>query len=114
MKEEKNYDLNGVTVTAQYSESDMVLLCTVKGNLETANSPAFLDVLEKELDGKPVKKMILELSELLYVSSTGIGSFTTLLINCKNKGTDLILKNMNPKVKSVFDLLGFSSFFVFE
>lgn len=49
MKEEKNYDLNGVTVTAQYSESDMVLLCTVKGNLKQQIPPLFLMCLKRSL-----------------------------------------------------------------
>ncbi len=114
MSEVKKHDLNGVVVTVRYTEADMTLMCSVQGNLETSNSSGFLETLEKELEGKPVKKMILELAELYYVSSTGIGSFTTLLISCRNKGAELILRNMNHKVKSVFDLLGFSSFFVFE
>ncbi len=114
MNEVKKYDLDGVVIAVRYMETDMTLLCSVEGNLETSNSSGFLEVLEKELEGKPVKKMVLELSELHYVSSTGIGSFTTLLISCQNRDTKLILKNMNQKVKSVFDLLGFSSFFTFD
>ncbi len=108
------YDFDGIEVKIKADEDAKVFLCSVKGNLETSNSPKFLNLVENELSRNSYKKMILELADLLYISSTGIGTFTTLLISCKNRGTELILRNMQPKVKSVFDLLGFSSFFKME
>ncbi len=114
MEKEKVYDINGVQVEVVLKDNGTVLFCMVKGNLETANSPVFLETLEKELNNSVIKKVILDLKGLAYVSSTGIGSFTSLLINCKNKGAELILKNMDSKVKSIFDILGFTSFFTME
>ena len=86
----------------------------VKGRLETANSIHFLDYMIKLVDSTPAgSELILAMSELYYVSSTGIGAFTTILVNSKKRSIRLYIKDMQPKVKDVLDLLGFSSFFNF-
>ncbi len=108
------FEFDGVMVEIKTIENNNVIICKVKGNLETSNSQRFLDLLENKLIRNSYKKMTIDLKELMYISSTGIGAFTTLLISCKNKGTELVLCNMHPKVKSVFDILGFSSFFNME
>ena len=56
----------------------------VKGRLETANSIHFLDYMTKLIDSSTAGcELILAMSELYYVSSTGIGAFTTILVNSK-------------------------------
>ncbi len=114
MSEEKVVTIDTVSVGFLKESDGSTLLCRVSGQLETSNSPGFLDTVKDELGRQGIKKMVLELSGLTYVSSTGIGSFTTLLIECKKKGVSLVLKNISEKVKSVFDLLGFTSFFDLE
>ena len=51
---------------------------------------------------------------LNYVSSTGIGLFTDFLKLVKEKGGDLVLLSVQPKVYEVFQLLGFSQLFNFK
>ncbi len=114
MGKEKIINIDSVIMKFNYDEEQALLVCSIDGQLETSNSPHFLETMQKELENGIIEKMILDLTSLTYVSSTGIGTFTTLLISCKNKGVCLILKNMSPKVKSIFDLLGFSSFFTLE
>ncbi len=114
MSEEKVVTIDMVSVGFLRDPNGSTLRCRISGQLETSNSPGFLDTVKDELERQGVKKMVMELSGLTYVSSTGIGSFTTLLIECKKKGVALVLKNMSEKVKSVFDLLGFTSFFELE
>ncbi len=86
----------------------------VKGRLETANSINFLNYMTQLIDASPTGcDLILEMSELYYVSSTGIGAFTTILVNSKKRNMQLFIKNMQPKVMSVLELLGFTDFFNF-
>ena len=55
--------------------------------------------------------LIFNCSNLNYVSSTGIGSFTSFLKLVKAKNGDIVLLNIQSKVYEVFQLLGFSQFF---
>lgn len=114
MKHESSVSIGSVELSYTEEKEQELLVCRVTGQLETENSPGFLDEVKSMLDFPWINTLVMDLAGLTYVSSTGIGSFTTLLIECKNKGISLVLKNMNEKVKSVFDLLGFSGFFTME
>jgi anti-anti-sigma factor len=59
-------------------------------------------------------RLIFNCAGLDYVSSTGIGSFTSFLKLLKPKGGDLVLLDIQPKVDEVFQLLGFSQFFAIK
>ncbi len=94
---------------------DNILTVNVKGRLETANSLHFLNFMTEVVDSSsPGCDLVLSMADLFYVSSTGIGAFTTILVNCKKKSIKLFLKDMQPKVKNILDLLGFTSFFNFK
>lgn len=82
------------------------------GYLDHSNSIEFadavLDFFAADWEGHP---FVLDLSELQYISSSGIGTFTTIRVQADHKNSPLYLLKMNSKVRSVFDQLGFSSFF---
>ncbi|MDR2468307.1 MAG: STAS domain-containing protein, partial [Spirochaetaceae bacterium] len=74
------------------------------------NSASFQKRTTRAVDAGFIK-LIFNCSGLNYVSSTGIGSFTTFLKMVKSAGGDLVLFDVQPKVFEVFQLLGFSQFF---
>lgn len=86
------------------------LMLTLTGYIDTYNSNFFQKRIQKAIEGGFVR-LIFQCSGLNYVSSTGIGSFTTFLKAVKPQGGDLILLDIQPKVYEVFQLLGFSQFF---
>ena len=114
MNQENSVSVGSVELSFKQEEQQGILVCQVSGQLETDNSPGFLNEVKSNLGLPGINTLVMDLTGLTYVSSTGIGSFTTLLIECKNREISLVLKHMNEKVKSVFDLLGFSSFFTME
>jgi anti-anti-sigma factor len=57
------------------------------------------------------RPLILDLSAVGYVSSTGVGALVTTLARARRRNLPLFLRNMTPKVSSVFELLGFLQFF---
>jgi anti-anti-sigma factor len=79
---------------------DMKLASEVEGFLVSV-----IDLVEM---GRP---LILDLSGVDYMSSTGIGSLVTSLVRAKRRNVRLVVRNMTPKVRSVFELLGFMQFF---
>jgi len=57
--------------------------------------------------------LVLECSNLNYVSSTGIGVFVSILMKCNRRNIKLFLSAMPEKILNIFSLLGFYSYFNF-
>jgi anti-anti-sigma factor len=91
-------------------EAPRCLMLTLTGYIDTYNSNFFQKRVQKAIEGGYVR-LIFNCGSLNYVSSTGIGSFTTFLKAVKPQGGNLVLLEVQPKVYEVFQLLGFSQFF---
>jgi len=91
-------------------EAPRCLLLNLTGYIDTYNSNFFQKRVQKAIESGYVR-LIFQCGSLNYVSSTGIGSFTTFLKAVKPQGGDLVLLEIQPKVYEVFQLLGFSQFF---
>jgi len=89
---------------------DRCLVLNLNGYIDTYNSSYFQKRVQKVIDAG-YTRLIFGCVSLNYVSSTGIGSFTSFLKNVKPKGGDVVLLEIQPKVYEVFQLLGFSQFF---
>ena len=92
------------------NEADRCLLLTLTGYIDTYNSNFFQKRVQKAIETGYIR-LIFNCGSLNYVSSTGIGSFTTFLKAVKPQGGDLVMLEIQPKVYEVFQLLGFSQFF---
>ena len=86
------------------------ILVILNGYIDTYNSVYFQKQVNKIVSSGFVN-IIFNCSNLNYVSSTGIGSFTAFLKLVKPKNGDIVLLSIQPKVYEVFQLLGFSQFF---
>ena len=82
----------------------------LNGYIDTYNSNFFQKKITKVVEAG-FSNLIFNCSALNYVSSTGIGSFTSFLKMLKPKGGDIVLLEIQPKVYEVFQLLGSSQFF---
>lgn len=82
----------------------------LNGYIDTYNSSFFQKKITKVVEAGFIN-LIFNCSALNYVSSTGIGSFTSFLKMLKPKGGDIVLLEIQPKVYEVFQLLGFAQFF---
>lgn len=86
------------------------LILYLTGYIDTYNSGSFQKQVTKAIEAGFVK-LIFNCNGLNYVSSTGIGSFTSFLKTVRSKSGDIVLMEIQPKVYEVFQLLGFSQFF---
>lgn len=105
-------ELEGIRLFHENVDDEKKLTVFLNGYLDSANSPkasGFLNAIPENING--IKKIVLDLNGLTYASSTGIGSFTALLIVCKKKSVELELINISKKILDVFSLLGFTAFF---
>ncbi len=91
-------DLNGVT------------LFTVKGRVDSEGA-VDLDLALRSAIEEGKHKMVLELSDVRYMNSSGLRTLADILTQDRAQGGDLKLANMNPKVLRVFQIIGFEKFF---
>ncbi|PLX18664.1 MAG: anti-sigma factor antagonist [Candidatus Muiribacterium halophilum] len=89
-------------------KSDIVLL-KLKGKLiydtEEDVNLAFQELLNQE------KSVFLDISELNYINSSGLGIFINLLKNVKKIGKRLIVINPSPEVKVLFEITSLDKMF---
>jgi anti-anti-sigma factor len=77
------------------------------GYLDSSTSPEFQECLAALLEEGKVK-IIADMSELEYIAAAGLGTIMGEFNEARNGGGDLILCGMSPKIRNLFDMLGFS------
>lgn len=87
--------------------SGSALTIQLRGRLDTTTAPQLEQELKSDLGA--VNRLTLDLGELEYISSAGL---RVLLYAQKtmNKQGSMVVRNVGPMVKEVFDLTGFSDF----
>ena len=91
---------------------DDVIAVSSFGQINTYNSQFFMNQMKRVLESG-YNKIIFLNGGIHYLSSTGIGAFTSLLKETKLKHGDFVMVNVQPRVYEIFQLLGFSNFFNF-
>src|SRR5574344_1446261 len=89
------------------------IMINVIGYIDTYNSSFFSRQINRVISSG-YKNIILNMSELNYVSSTGIGSLVDAAKLVEKNHGKLVLAYIQKKVFEVFQLLGFSSFFIIK
>jgi anti-sigma B factor antagonist len=104
-----------ISIKAVYCEASRRSLCLhLYGELDNESGLPFEKRITTYLTRKFIPPvLILECSKLNYVSSTGIGVFVNILMQCNRQGIQLYLCALPEKIKNLFSLLGFSSYFTF-
>lgn len=77
----------------------------VKGDVD-ASSSIHLDNSIKASVQEGAKKIIVDCSNLEYISSAGLGVFMSYLEEFKANKVRIVLFGLNPKVYNVFQILG--------
>ena len=87
------------------SEKTLVIL---KGRIDTTNADQFQQDITPLMEGeKP--NIDIDCTDLEYTSSQGLRTFLLLQKSVNARGGKMVLRNMNPMVKEVFDITGFSN-----
>jgi len=85
----------------------------IDGGVNASNAAALKDKLSSSLDRKITYVSIL-MKDVAYVNSSGFGYFMDLAGMLERRGGALVLVEVQPKVKVVFNNLGMQNFFRFE
>lgn len=81
---------------------------TLSGRLDTTNAAQFQEDI-KPLMEEAEPDIEIDCTDMEYTSSQGLRMFLILQKNVNARKGKLVMKNMQPKVKEVFDITGFSN-----
>lgn len=87
-------------------EVENVSVINLKGYLDAHTAPDFEKALQDLVDQERVQ-IVVNLSELNYISSAGLGVFMGFIEEIRKKKGDIKIAEPSEKVYRVFDLLGF-------
>ena len=93
-----------------FNKKDGITIFAIKGRLDTSN----YETASKEIDKRIAegeKLFIADLSEMDYISSSGLRVFLSVLKKLKSEGGNIVLCCIQPKIKEVFEISGFNSLF---
>ncbi len=92
-------------------ENEQIVL-NLNGRLDTTTAPDFQSALLTEI--KTGKNIILDFSELAYVSSAGLRSLLTGQKAVAAGGQVMTLRHVSEEIMEVFDMTGFSDILTIE
>lgn len=85
------------------SIGDTVVATIVGDSLETENVAGFRGAITPILDR--AKRVVLDLSQVSFMDSTGLGSMLSCLRSVKAKGGEMKLCSLTPEVRQLFEMV---------
>ena len=110
----KNIEMNfkpEATLKTNLCKIEEVIILTVEGRLDTANTNEFNALIQPLLNVQN-PNIIINCEGLLYISSSGLRSLITLQKSVKQHNGQLVLEAMRAEIRKIFDMTGCSGVFI--
>lgn len=98
-----------MNVIKESSGSQLTL--RIQGRLDTSTAPQLETELKASVEG--VTDLVLDLAELVYISSAGL-RVVLMAQKIMNKQGTMVVRNVDPNVLEVFEVTGFSDILTIE
>ena len=93
-----------MTLTIASREVDGVTVLDLSGRITLGEGSVQLREAIRDLIGKGQKTILLNLGDVSYIDSSGLGELVSAFTTSKNQGAALKLLNLTKKVKDVLQL----------
>lgn len=102
---------NSKGLSFDFSDAGTHCQVTLSGDLNMFSAPEFRTNLVKQLESG-VKKFILDLTNLAFVDSSGIGVLVSFVSMArKTEGAKIVLCGLNAQIRSIFEVTRLLSVF---
>lgn len=98
------------TFQVHSTQQDGLAILTLDGFLDAHTAPAFEKAIQEHLD-EGRNRIVVSCEKLTYISSAGLGVFMSFVEEVREAGGDIKICAIVPKVRQVFDILGFPDLF---
>jgi len=96
--------------TVEMEKQGSVAILKLTGFLDLHTVPRFEEAIQALVNEQDYK-ILVNLEQLEYSSSAGLGVFMGFIEDIREHGGDIKLSNLSARVYKVFDLLGFPALF---
>ena len=93
-----------MSMKASTRQVDGVTIVDLSGRITLGEGSVVLRDTVKELLGKGQKKILLNLGDVSYIDSSGIGELVSAFTSVRNQGGDLKLLNLTKKVHDLLQI----------
>ena len=94
-------------------DKDGVITVVFEGQMDTKSTPEVEEDLKPLFDSES-KEMVIDCSDLEYVSSSGLRIFLSIALDTQSNGKHVTIKGMNSFVSELFEMSGFTDLFDYE
>lgn len=94
---------------ATSTEGDLSII-HLEGYLDAHTAPQFEQTIQAEIDAGH-HRIVADCEKLTYISSAGLGVFMSFIEELRDQGGDIKICGLTPKVRPVFDILGFAEIY---
>jgi anti-sigma B factor antagonist len=91
-------------MTTSLRQAGVVTIADISGRIVLGEESAALRDLVRDLLSKGQKKILLNLADVTYIDSTGLGALVSAFTSVKKQGGELKLLNLTNKVEGVMQL----------
>jgi anti-sigma B factor antagonist len=88
-----------------YNDNEIHFIA-VKGDVDASSSIHLDEAMTKAHEEEQATKIVVDCTELAYISSAGLGVFMSYIDDFKAKGIKMVLFGLSEKVFNVFQILG--------
>jgi anti-sigma B factor antagonist len=82
------------------SESNGIAVAAIEGEINISTSPQ----LKKEMEKVSNPKLVINLSKVNYVDSSGLATLVEILKKTRSRGGAMYLTHLSDKVRSLFEI----------
>ncbi len=82
----------------------------VEGEVDVATAPSLRDELYRLIEGG-ASRVVVDLSGMDFIDSTGLGVFVGALKRARERGGGIELRGLKPSARKVFEITGLDSAF---
>lgn len=101
--------MNSEKFRIRQEETESAIKIYLEGELDLSTASQFRSFTDPFV-ARTDKQIILNLGDLRYIDSTGIGLIISILKAKDEQGATLMVEEISPKIKRLFDLTGITKF----
>jgi len=105
-------EMDGFKVETPECEVPGVVLLKPVGSIDTVTAPVLESHIEEHVDKRNCR-VVIDFSDVDFISSAGVGIFLGSVNGLRNNGGDLIFMSVPPHISEVFDVINVGSYFTY-
>jgi len=105
-----DFDSDEVDLVFEVRREGEVAVVSLQGEVTVFSSPALRDRLKKVMEEKP-GRIVLDLSGVQYVDSSGVATFVDALRQMRGRGGEMVLAGASKRVRGVIEIARLDTLF---